>query len=87
MSWYPYSTEVGRFTRDFIVSSQIGRTSRLLGEGAIVYAGFENLPNTEPVRRYTPSISGRMINIFTREPNVQDRTWFRDVSILGLSVV
>ena len=87
MSWYPHSTEVGRFTRDFIVGGQTGRTSRSLGEGATVYAGFENLPDTEPVRRYTPSISGRMINIFTREPIVQDRTWFGDVSILGLSVV
>ena len=87
VNWYPHSTEIERFTRDFIVSDQ-ERITRSLSEGAAVYAGFENLPTSEEaVRWYTPSLDGRMLDAFTGERTVQDGDCFSRPSLLGLKVV
>jgi hypothetical protein len=87
VNWYPHSTEIGRFTRDFILGGQ-RRITRSLSQGAAVYAGFENLPTSEEaVRWYTPSLDSRMLDAFTGEHTEQDGDWFGGPSLLGLKVV
>jgi hypothetical protein len=85
--WYPHSANVGRFTRDFIVSSQVGRITRDLREGTTVYAGFENVPLTEGTAWYTASITERIIGALTRQPGVEESQWIRGISMLDLNVV
>ncbi len=85
--WYPHSANVGRFTRDFIVSSQVGRATRDLREGAIVYVRFENALITEGTAWYTASMTGRIIAALTRQPSVEESQWIRGISMLDLKVV
>jgi hypothetical protein len=87
MNWYPHSTDIGKFTRDFIVSGH-GRFTRSLSDGAAVYAGFENLPTSEgTVRWYTTSVDNQMLDAFTGERTVQDGDRVRWPSLLSLKVV
>lgn len=85
--WYPHSANVGRFTRDFIVNSQVGRITRDLRGGTIVYAGFENAPVTEAATWYAASITGRIIAALTRQPSGEESQWIRGISMLDLNVV
>jgi hypothetical protein len=85
--WYPHSTNVGKFTRDFIVSSQLGRITRDLSKGTMIYAGFENPPTMEGPARYTAFINDRIIDALTGKSGVQESQWIEDIPMLDLNVL
>lgn len=85
--WYPHSANVGRFARDFIASPQLGRITRDLSKGAMVYAGFENSPTIGGTAWYTASINNRIIAALSGTRSVEELQWIEDFSMLGVDVI